>query len=176
VHSFETTMIIGSGGIGGLHPGDMFYMLLAFIILLWILRKVAWGPIMNMMEEREKYVANEIETAEQIRKDAEKSAKEAADQLKQTRQEAQAIIEETRSAAVRQEESIIEAARKEAEQLKAAAKADIENEKEKAIQALQDQVASLSVLIASKVIEKELSAQDQEQLINDYIQEIGEER
>lgn len=175
VHAYVAAMTIGSA-LGGLRPGDMFYTLFAFILLLWILKKVAWGPLMKMMEEREQYVAGEIEAAEKSRKEAEQAAKEAQEQLQQTRQEAQAIIEEARQAATRQEESIVKAAKAEAERLKEAAKADIENEKEKAIQALQDQVASLSVLIASKVIEKELSAQDQEQLINDYIKEIGEEQ
>jgi F-type H+-transporting ATPase subunit b len=65
-------------------------------------------------------------------------------------------------------------ARLEAERVKETAKREIVQEKEKAITALREQVASLSVLIASKVIEKELSEADQEQLINDYIQEAGE--
>ena len=67
-------------------------------------------------------------------------------------------------------------ARSEAERLKNAAKREIEQQKEKAVAALREQVASLSVLIASKVIEKELSEEDQEKLINEYIQEAGEER
>ena len=60
--------------------------------------------------------------------------------------------------------------------MKESAKREIETEKEKAVTALREQVASLSVLIASKVIEKELSADDQQKLINDYIHEAGEER
>ena len=67
-------------------------------------------------------------------------------------------------------------ARTEAERLKESAKLEIEQQKEKAVAAIREQVASLSVLIASKVIEKELSAADQDKLINDYIQEAGEER
>lgn len=86
------------------------------------------------------------------------------------------MIEDAKAAGVRQEQDIVEAARKEADRLIQAAQADIQNEKERALQALQDKVASLSVLIASKVIEKEISAQDQEKLINDYIKEVGEER
>lgn len=62
------------------------------------------------------------------------------------------------------------------QRLKESAKREIETQKEQAVAALQKQVASLSVLIASKVIEKELSADDQQKLINDYIQEVGEER
>jgi F-type H+-transporting ATPase subunit b len=67
-------------------------------------------------------------------------------------------------------------ARTEADRIKDAAKREIEQEKEKAVAAIREQVASLSVLIASKVIEKELTAQDQDKLINEYIQEAGEER
>ncbi|MCS0543776.1 hypothetical protein NXY55_27770, partial [Aeromonas veronii] len=60
--------------------------------------------------------------------------------------------------------------------LKEAAKQEIVQEKEQAVTALREQVASLSVLVASKVIEKELSLEDQEKLINEYIQEVGEGR
>ncbi|WP_188383254.1 F0F1 ATP synthase subunit B [Ornithinibacillus halotolerans] len=154
----------------------MLYQLLFFAILLFLVRKFAWGPVMNMMKKREEYVANEIEAAEKSRIEAEKSAKAAAEQLKQTKMEAQKIIEDAKTAGIKQEQDIIESARQEADRIKKAAQAEIQNEKEKALQALQDQVASLSVLIASKVIEKELSAQDQEKLINEYIKEVGEER
>lgn len=162
--------------LGGFHVGDMIVQLVFFLILLALVGKFAWGPVMNMMKKREEYVANEIEAAEQSRIEAEKAAKEATDQLKQMKIEAQKIIEDAKSAGVKQEQDIIEAARQEADRIKKAAQEEIQNEKEKALQALQDQVASLSVLIASKVIEKELSAQDQEKLINEYIKEVGEER
>ena len=66
--------------------------------------------------------------------------------------------------------------RAEAERIKEAAKLEIEQQKEKAVAAIREQVASLSVLIASKVIEKELTAQDQDALINEYIKEAGEGR
>ncbi|GIO26861.1 F0F1 ATP synthase subunit B [Ornithinibacillus bavariensis] len=168
--------IYSSVVIWGFHVGDMLVQLFFFALLLFLVKKFAWGPVMNMMKKREEYVANEIEAAEKSRKDAEKAAKEAADQLKQTKLEAQKIIEDAKTAGVKQEQDIIESARQEADRIKKAAQEEIQNEKEKALQALQDQVASLSVLIASKVIEKELSAQDQEKLINDYIKEVGEER
>ncbi|MFC3039658.1 F0F1 ATP synthase subunit B [Virgibacillus xinjiangensis] len=174
VHTFADNLII-QASLGGLHVGDMLTQLFFFIVLLLLVKKFAWGPVMNMMQKREEYVAGEIEAAEKNRADAEKASKEAQEQLKQTKQEAQQMIEEAKTAGTRQEQQIIESARQEAARIKEAAQADIENEKEKALQALQDKVASLSVLIASKVIEKELSAQDQEKLIDDYIKEVGEE-
>ncbi|WP_425434285.1 F0F1 ATP synthase subunit B [Lentibacillus persicus] len=154
----------------------MLMQLFFFIVLIALVRKFAWGPLMNVMQQREEYVAGEIEAAEQSRAEAEKAREEAAEQLKQTKQEASQIIEDARNAGTKQEQDIIESARQEADRIKVSAREEIENEKEKAIQTLQDQVSSLSVLIASKVIEKEISEQDQEELINEYIKEVGEER
>ncbi|MEN1967683.1 F0F1 ATP synthase subunit B [Lentibacillus sp. N15] len=165
-----------NAAIGGLHVGDMIVQLVAFIILLLLLRKFAWKPLMNIMQQREEYVVSEIEAAEKSRTEAERAQEEAQAQLKQTKQEAQAIIEDAKKLGIRQEQDIIDTAKQEAERIKQAAQEEIQNEKEKAIQALQDKVASLSVLIASKVIEKEISASDQEKLIEDYIKEVGEER
>ncbi|MFC0301736.1 F0F1 ATP synthase subunit B [Virgibacillus soli] len=173
MHAYIDYMVLG---VGGLRVPDMAVQLFFFLLLLALLKKYAWGPLMNMMQQREEHVANEIDMAEKSRADAEKAAKEAAEQLKLTKQEAQKIIEDARNLGVQQEKDIVESARREAERMKLAAQEEIQNEKEKALQALQDQVASLSVLIASKVIEKEISEQDQEKLIHDYMKEVGEER
>lgn len=175
VQSYVDLITIGASP-GTFRLGDMFAMLFFFALLLFLLRKFAWGPLMKIMQEREEYVSNEIDAAEQSREEASIAAKEAAAQLLATKQEAQKIIEDAKSAGVEQEQSIIAAAAREAERLKQEAQTEIQNEKEKALQALQEQVASLSVLIASKVIEKELSATDQEELISEYIKEVGEEQ
>lgn len=175
MHSYIDFMVVGAS-VGGLRVGDMLIQLFFFLVLLTLLKKFAWGPLMNMMEKRENYVASEIDAAEKSRAEAEKSAQDAATQLNQVRQEAQKMIEDAKTAGVKQEQDIIESARLEAERIKKQAQVDIQNEKEQAILALQAQVASLSVLVASKVIEKEINAQDQEQFINDYIKEVGEER
>ncbi|MRH43962.1 F0F1 ATP synthase subunit B [Aquibacillus halophilus] len=154
----------------------MLVQLVSFLILLALLKKYAWGPLMNKMEERENHISSEIDIAEKNRTEAEKASREASEELKKTRQEAQSIIEEAKLAGQQQEQKIIEAARTAAENIKKSAQEDIEKETEKAIQALQDQVATLSVQIASKVIEKEINAQDQEKLISEYIKELGEGR
>lgn len=163
-------------GLGGFNAGDMGAALFFFLLLLYLLKKFAWGPLLNIMEEREEFVANEITEAEKSRKEAAIAAEEAQAQLLQTKQEAQKIIEDAKNTGIEQEKAIIEQAQLESERIKKEAQKDIQNEKEKALQALQDKVASLSVLIASKVIEKELSSADQEAMIDQYIKEIGEER
>ncbi|MCA1055111.1 F0F1 ATP synthase subunit B [Rossellomorea aquimaris] len=161
---------------GGLNTGDIVFQLIMFLILMALLKKFAWGPLMGIMQQREDHIAGEISAAEESRTEANKVLEEQRQLLKEARTEAQAMIENSKKQGVEQREEIIATARQEAERLKESAKREIETQKEQAVAALQKQVASLSVLIASKVIEKELSAEDQQKLINDYIQEVGEER
>jgi F-type H+-transporting ATPase subunit b len=166
---------LGAAG-HGFNGGDMLFQLIMFLLLMLLLRKYAFGPLMGVMKQREEHIANEIEQAEKHRKEAEKLLEEQRELMKQSRQEAQELIENARKMAEEQKEQIIASARAEAERLKETAKKEIEREKEQAMAALREQVASLSVLIASKVIEKELTEQDQAKLISEYIQEVGEGR
>jgi F-type H+-transporting ATPase subunit b len=160
----------------GFNGGDILYQLAMFIILLFLLKKFAWGPLMGIMKQREEHIANEINSAEQSRGEAKKLLEEQRNLLKEARTEAQGLIENAKKQGDLQRDEIISLARSEAERMKESAKLEIEQQKEKAVSAIREQVASLSVLIASKVIEKELSVEDQEKLINEYIQEAGEER
>ena len=146
----------------GLLVGDMIVQLVMFLILLALITAFAWRPLMNVMQEREQHVANEIDQAENNRKETERLLKEAQEELKNTRQNASKIIEDAKLTARNQQESIIAEAMAEAERIKENARLEIEQEKDKAIKALQEQVATLSVQIASKVIEKELSMDDQD--------------
>lgn len=156
--------------------GDILFQLVMFLILLALLAKFAWGPLMGVMKQREEHIANEIDAAEQSRIETKKLLEEQRTLLKEARTEGQTLIENAKKQGDVQREEIIAAARAESERLKESAKLEIEQQKEKAVAAIREQVASLSVLIASKVIEKELSAEDQEKLINEYIQEVGEGR
>lgn len=160
----------------GINGGDILFQLIMFIILLALLKKFAWGPLMGIMKQREDHIASEIEAAEKSRMEAGKILEEQRSLLKEARSDAQNLIENAKKQGDLQREEIIVTARAEGDRIKEAAKLEIEQQKEKAVAAIREQVASLSVLIASKVIEKELSAADQEKLINDYIQEAGEGR
>jgi F-type H+-transporting ATPase subunit b len=163
-------------GGGHINTGDIFFQLIVFIVLLALLKKFAWGPLMGIMKQREEHVANEITAAENSRQEAHKLLEEQRSLLKEARSEAQNLIESAKKQGDIQRDEIIATARTEAERIKEAAKLEIEQQKERAVAAIREQVASLSVLIASKVIEKELNAADQDKLINEYIQEAGEKR
>jgi len=173
-----SSLIVGTAAEGASHInfGDIFFQLIVFIVLLALLKKFAWGPLMGIMKQREEHIANEINAAEQSRAEAKKLLEEQRNLLKEARSDAQNLIENARKQGDIQREEIIAAARTEAERVKETAKLEIEQQKEKAVATIRDQVAQLSVLIASKVIEKELSAKDQEELISQYIKEAGEGR
>ena len=141
---------------------------------MWLVKKYAWGPLMKVMRDREEYVANEISEAEKARKEAVTLLEKHKQMVKEVREESQALIERAKKQGESQKEEIIQAARMEAERLKETARLEIQQEKENAVKELREQVASLSVLIASKVIEKELDEKDQEALIQDYIKKAGE--
>jgi len=170
---FTLTSSIALGAATKFNSGDIAFQLIMFLILLALLKKFAWGPLMGIMKQREDHIANEINSAEQSRTEAKKILEEQRNLLKEARTEAQGLIENAKKQGDLQREEIITLARTEADRMKESAKLEIEQQKEQAVTAIREQVASLSVLIASKVIEKELSVEDQEKLINEYIQEGG---
>ncbi len=170
---FDPTMlVIGSS----LNLGNILVQLVVFVVLLFLLKIFAFGPLMNVMKQREEHIANEIEAAEKNHQDSIKLTEEQRQLFKESRIEAQQLIEKAKKQAEEQKDSIIATAKAEAENIKVSALKDIQQEKEQAIASLQNEVATLSVQIASKVIEKELKEEDQSQFIRKYLEEVGDAR
>ena len=162
------------GAAGGMNLGDALATLVIFGVLMLLLKKFAWGPLMGVMKQREELVASEIDAAEKARKETHQLLEEQKSLLKEARTEAQSIIEGAKKQGDAQREEIISTARAEALRLKEAAVRDIEAEKEKAIAAVREEVVSLSVLAASKVLGKEISEADNSALIKETIAKAGE--
>ena len=155
--------------------GSALYQLVAFVTLLYFVSRFALKPLMGIMEKREQIINEQIDSAENNRKEAEAFIAQQREELDKARHEAQDIIQSAKKLSEQQGQDIIQAARKDAERVKESALAEIQREKELAVSALREQVASLSVLIATKVIEKELDATEQEKLVQEYLKEVGEE-
>lgn len=147
--------------------------IVAFILLYWLLSKYAFGPLFGVMEKRRQMVTEEISNAEASRKQAEQHLAEQKQALLEARKEAQEMIETARKTSQKQADDIIQAARDEANRLKEEAIKEIQNEKNNAVAALRRQVSGLSVLIASKILEKQIDEKAQEQLVDQYLNEVG---
>lgn len=151
------------------------YALIAFLILLFLLKKYAFGPLFGIMEKRREHVMKEIETAEANRKQAEQLLQEQKQALEKARQEAFDIIEQARQTSSRQAEEILAQAKQEANRIKEDALKEIENEKRKAVAALRSQVSAMSVMIASKIIEKQIDEKSHKELVEQYLQKVGDQ-
>lgn len=149
--------------------------ILAFLALYWLLNKYAFGPLFGIMEQRRQLVKEQIDAAETNRKQSEQLLSEQTAALQQVRQEAYGIIEQAKKTGSKEAEEIVDSAKKEANRLKNEALSDIESEKNKAIAALRSQVSGMSVLIASKIIEKQLDEKSQSQLVEQYLKEVGKQ-
>jgi F-type H+-transporting ATPase subunit b len=150
-----------------------FIQIVAFLILYWLLSKFAFGPLFGIMEKRKQLVREQIETAESNRKQAEQLLNEQKEAILAARNEAKEMIDQARLTSSRQADDIVQQAKAEASRLKEEAIRDIENEKNKAVAALRSQVSAMSVLIASKIVEKQIDEKSQEQLIEHYLKEVG---
>lgn len=162
------------GEVELLNTGDIFATLIIFSILMLLLKKFAWGPLMGVMKQREELIASEIEAAENSRQESHQLLEEQRSLLKEARTEALAIVENAKKQGDVQREEIITVARSEASRLKESAVREIETEKDKAIAAVREEVVSLSILAASKVLGKQISEEDNRALIEETIAKAGD--
>lgn len=147
---------------------------LSFLLLVYILRRFAWNPLMNMMEERRNQIEANIANAEKERLQAEQIKREYQEEMRKARQEAQEVIAKATKLSEQRAAEILASAHEEAEKIKKAALVDIERERDRAIAQVQAQVADLSVAVAEKIIRKNLDVKGQEDMIEQFIQEVGE--
>ncbi len=148
-------------------------MILSFLLLVWLISKYAWKPLMKMMEDRRNFIETSLANAEKERQQAELIRQEYKEEMLKARQEAQEVISRATKVAEDQAAEIQAQARHEAEKLKTDALDQIAQERDKAVAEVKAQVADLSIAVAEKIIRQKLDVKGQEQLINEFVQEVG---
>ncbi|HAQ06061.1 MAG TPA: ATP synthase F0 subunit B, partial [Bacillus bacterium] len=103
----STNLFALGAASGQLNTGDIIFQLVMFLILLALLKKFAWGPLMGVMKEREDFVANQIDAAEKSRQEAQKHLEEQKSILKEARQDAQNLLATAKAQADAQREEIL---------------------------------------------------------------------
>jgi F-type H+-transporting ATPase subunit b len=159
-----------------LNLGDIIVTVTFFTLLMLLLKKFAWGPLMGIMDQRAQMISNDIEAAEKSRTESQKLLEEQRDLLKEARVSATEIVENARKQGETQREELITTARAEVERMKQAATVEIATEKDKAVAAVREEFVSLSILAASKVLGKEISEEDNRAMIEETIVKAGEGR
>jgi F-type H+-transporting ATPase subunit b len=153
--------------------GTIFWTTLIFSIFFIVLKKFAWKPILMAVKAREESIKSSLESAEKAREDMLKLQSDNAAILKKAREEREIILKEARDARDMIMNEAKNKASEEASKLIEKARTGIEQEKQKALTEIRDQVAVLSVDIASKILGEKLKESDeQNKLISGYIKEI----
>ena len=153
--------------------GLFVWQTLLFVALLLLLKKFAWKPILDAVNERETSIKESLSAAEKARDDMEAVQADNKRILKEARSERDALLAEAKTASIKIVNRAKEDAKAEADKITAQAQETIQNEKKAAINELKSQVASLSVDVAAKVLQTELKDQAaQEKFVSELVKEI----
>lgn len=157
----------------GFTPWELIVTICNTLITFLIVKKLLFKPVRKMLAAREEEVKTMYASAEKSRTEAEQLRKEYTERLAQAKEEAAGIVgSATRRATARSEEILKESSEQAANMIKKA-EANIEMERKKARNEIKDELASLSVLIASKVVERDITEADHERFIEDFIDKVG---
>jgi F-type H+-transporting ATPase subunit b len=154
-------------------PGLFIWTIAVFLLLAWLLRKYAWLPLLKALEERQKTIAAAVEHAREAREQLEKAQANAANLMAQARTEAEVFLVQARNDANSLRQELRDKAAAEADSITKNAQKQIERETAKAVESIRREAVDLSVAIASKLIRRQVSAQDQETLLQESLKEIG---
>ena len=152
------------------------WTLLTFLVMFALLAKLAFKPIAEALDRRSQTIKQSLDEAESARAEAKRSMEEYSKQLADARNQAKKIIDEGKSLGETVRKEVVDKAATEAQAIMQRAQEEIVREKEKSLQELRDTVANLSVLIAGKVIERQVDAATHRQLIESMINDLSKVR
>jgi F-type H+-transporting ATPase subunit b len=152
------------------------FQIINTIILFLILKKLLFKPVSEFMERRKAEIVGSIKEAEMKNEEAESYKAEYIAKIGSSEEEGRQIIRDAAKRAEERANEIIKAAHKEAEEIKQRANLEIDRERKKAINSLKDEIASIAMLAASKVVEEDLNDKKHNNLVRKFIDEVGETR
>ncbi len=154
-------------------PGLYIWTIIVFLVLLFLLMKFAWKPLLAMLEKREDNIRQALLDAEKARDELANVKEDTEKLLNVARNESQTIVAAGKKNAERMKDEIIEKAQSKSDTILADVKKQIQIEKERAITEVKAEVVNLSMEIAKKLIKKNLNNEDNLKLINDSLNSIN---
>ena len=156
--------------------GLIVWTVVTFALLLGVLWKFAWNPILGALEAREEAIQSTIDDAERLQAEAEALLEEHEKKLAEARAEGNRILDEARQAGETMKQDILEKAREESDRMMERAERQLELETEQAIQTIRSRAAELAVEAAEKVLERSLTDADHRRLADEAVAELVEKR
>lgn len=152
---------------------DLTWAIVNFTVLLAILYKFLYGPLLKMMENRQNEIKNNISQAEAIRGEAEALRTQLAADMTNARKEAQTIINSAGKVAEEMKNEIVSQAKESALTITTKAQEEIQREKEQALADIRNEVANLVILAAGKILGETMTVEQHRQQVDKFIQEVG---
>ena len=151
------------------------FTLLNFLAVLFVGKKFLWGPVMKMIQDRQQEIDDMYTEADTARVSAKAMEEEYKQKLSAAMETGERIVKDATARGQAKEEEILRQANAEASAMLSKAAADIAMEKKKAINDAKDEISGMAMAIAEKVVGRELTAADQSKLVDDFINELGEQ-
>ena len=155
-----------------LDPGLFVWTILTFLVLLGVLAKFAWNPLLKMLKDREDLIRSSLEDAEKAQTELARLNAEGEEIVNKARSEAQSILSEGKVAASKLKDETLKAAKDQAKSILTDAEKQIRIEKHKAIEEIKSEVVDLSLSVATKLIKKNISREDNQTLIDESLENV----
>ena len=155
-----------------LDPGLFIWTIFVFLVLLTLLAKFAWKPLLLALEARQNTIIKALDDAQKAKVELERLNQESEGIIRQARVDADSIITSTRADAERLREEMRQKARAEAEGIVKNAERQIQMETARALQQIRHEAADLGVAIASKLLQRNISKEDNERLIDEALKQL----
>lgn len=153
-------------------PGLFIWTVLTFLVLLTLLAKFAWRPLLEALDVRQQGIRKALDDAQAAKQELERLEQESAQIIRKARAEAEALMSQTRADGDRLREEMRQKAKAEAEGIMRNAERQIQLETGRAIQQIRAEAVDLSVSIASKILQRNITKEDNERLIADALTQV----
>ncbi len=163
----------GGGSLIDVNPGLIFWTVVTFLILLVILKKVAWKPILTALDQREAAIKEALEKADKANEEARKILEDNKANLLKAEEESKKVIAQSREYAEKLKNQILQEGKQQAKKMIDDAAEEIERKNKAAFDELKNKVVDIAILAAEKLIKENLNNETQRKIVNNYINEIS---
>ena len=153
-------------------PGLFIWTILTFLVLVTLLARFAWRPLLQALDSRQELIRKSLDDAQQAKQELERLQHESAQIIRQARIDAEAVVAQSRSDAAKLREELRQKAKTEADGIVRNAERQIQLETQRALQQIRQEAVDLSVMIASKILRRNLTKEDNEKLIDEALKQV----
>lgn len=172
----EAVAAADGGGLFGIDLGLSFWTIVTFLLVLWVLKRFAWGPILGALEAREKGIQESIDEAHRFREEARDMQEKHREQLQDARRQAQEIVAESRQAGEKIRHDLEQKGREESERILEQARRDIERERDQALDTIRRESVDLALAAAEQVLQEKLDQEADRERVIRYLDELRGQR